>query len=257
MHISALDTLLAGKVVNVIPGLRPSDRRVAVTLIEHFNRRTGRCDPSLERIARLLGVCTRTVIRSTQRLEAAGLFRKVRHGGYSNRNSYVPNWSRLAELGQAWNEKLREQSVSRQTKMSPGVGQACHVRSDNAVTQTCMTNLKTQTFLGSPKDENMPSNLRLSEPQPRSCRMKHRDAARAAAERRWADQLLQRFRSTPITYAEVIEAITPAMQEGATDAEVRQSGDGLRYILARLDIPDHPGVSAGESSPAEPVAKLD
>jgi predicted transcriptional regulator len=93
MPVRPLDTLIAIKVINLMPGLRQSDRRVGATLIEHFNRRTGRCDPGLNRLAEMLGLCVRTIIRSTQRLETVGLFRKVRHGGYSNRNSYEPNWA--------------------------------------------------------------------------------------------------------------------------------------------------------------------
>src|SRR4051812_48497456 len=98
MAVKGLDTLLAIKVINLVPDLRPSDRRVGVALIEHYNRRTGRCDPGLERIATLLSISTRTVIRSTERLHVMGLFHKVRHGGWSNRNSYKPNWVRFAEL---------------------------------------------------------------------------------------------------------------------------------------------------------------
>jgi biotin operon repressor len=108
MAIRPIDTLLAIKVINLMPGLRQSDRQVGVTLIEHFNRRTGRCDPGIKRIASLLGYCERTVIRSIQRLEAAGLFLKTRHGGYSNRNRYEPNWPRFAEHEAAWKTKLRK-----------------------------------------------------------------------------------------------------------------------------------------------------
>ena len=102
MPVRPLDTLIAIKVINLMPGLRQNDRRVGATLIEHFNRRTGRCDPGLNRLAEMLGLCVRTVIRSTQRLETVGLFRKVRHGGYSNRNSYEPNWARIANSPKLW-----------------------------------------------------------------------------------------------------------------------------------------------------------
>lgn len=76
-----IDTLLAIKTLNLVPGLRQSDRIIGTTLIEHFNRRTGRCDPGIERLAKLTNYSTRTVIRATRRLEAAALIRKVRHGG--------------------------------------------------------------------------------------------------------------------------------------------------------------------------------
>jgi hypothetical protein len=51
-----LDTLIAFKIICLSEDLSPTGRRVAAALIEHFNRRTGRCDPSHARIAALLGV---------------------------------------------------------------------------------------------------------------------------------------------------------------------------------------------------------
>ena len=119
MPVKPLDTLLAIKIINVMPGLRLSDCRVGALLIEHYNRESGRCDPGIERMSALLGLSTRTVMRAIKRLEAAGLFKKVRHGGYSHRNSYVPNWSRFAGLLDAWNERLKLAANSRGTKLSP------------------------------------------------------------------------------------------------------------------------------------------
>src|SRR5438094_10256007 len=106
MAIRRLDTLLALKVLTLVPDLNASDRRVAGVLLEHFNRSTGQCDPGLQRMAVLLGLSTRTVIRANERLETAGLFKKTRHGGYSHRNSYDPNWARFQELEIAWREKF-------------------------------------------------------------------------------------------------------------------------------------------------------
>src|SRR5262245_52532918 len=64
MKVRPLDTLLAAKVLALAPDLNANDRRVATTLIEHFNRRNSVCDPGQDRIAQLLGISTRTVIRS-------------------------------------------------------------------------------------------------------------------------------------------------------------------------------------------------
>jgi hypothetical protein len=45
MTVRPLDTLLAVKTISLAPGLLENDRRVATVLIEHFNRKTGRCRP--------------------------------------------------------------------------------------------------------------------------------------------------------------------------------------------------------------------
>jgi hypothetical protein len=224
-----------------MPGLRQSDRRLAVALIEHFNRKTGRCDPGIDRLANLLGYCERTVIRATQKPEKAGLFRKVRHGGYSNRNKYEPNWSRFAELETAWRAKLKAASISRATGVSPPSGQASHLEGDNRVPQTCRDNLPEQTCSKRNPNEAKralsPDQSRLT---PIAAPVKPGDAALTIAERRWTDQLHQRFASMPITYGEVIEAIDPSMRAAATEAEMRRRGSGLTYILNKLKIPTRP-----------------
>jgi predicted transcriptional regulator len=233
MAIKPLDTLLAAKVLGLVPGLTANDRRVATVLLEHFNRRTERCDPGLERIAALLGISERTVMRANRKLEAAGLFRKTRHGGYSNRNSYEPNWARFAEFETAWRQKLKTRSQLRASKASPSTSQPCHVPSDRPVTQTCNNNLSQQTYpRGHPIRVREPDQSIVAK-QPGAPSI---DAARAAAERRWHDDVLKRFRLMPITYGQVVEAIDQEIRDTATEAELKGHGAGLAYIIRRLRL---------------------
>ena len=121
MRVQRLDTLLAIKAISIVPGLTDSDRQIGIALIEHFNRDTGRCDPSLDRLSEVTGFCTRTAIRSLKRLTAAGLFQIDRHGGYSNRNSYEPIWHRFAAIRNTWQAKFKAKSLSRDRReVSPG-----------------------------------------------------------------------------------------------------------------------------------------
>jgi hypothetical protein len=237
MSIKPLDTLLAFKALGLVPNLNANDRRVATVLIEHYNRRTGQCDPGLRRIADLLGISTRTVIRSNCKLEAAGLFKKVRHGGHLNRNSYEPNWSRFYELEAAWQTKFRVGAKSQATKPSVAPSQSCHIPGDGTDTQTFSTNLSQETC---PK--RLPSGKR-SEPLavrqptvPSLAGTKSVDAASAEAERRWSNDLHQEFCSTPSSYGDVIDAIDPSMQLAATKAELSRRGGGLSYILRQLKL---------------------
>src|SRR4051812_39063049 len=124
MPTRPLDTLLGFKALSLVSGLTENDRRVGATLLEHFNRKTGRCDPSLGRIARLLEIDTRTVIRSVRHLEDAGLLRMHRHGGHLNRNRYEPIWLKLSELEVAWNARFKG------LRQRPG----CHLQRVKAVT---------------------------------------------------------------------------------------------------------------------------
>lgn len=231
MKVESLDALLAAKVINVTPGLRQSDRQVAVALIEHFNRRTGQCDPSLERMARLLGYSQRTIMRATERLARVGLFRKVRHGGYSNRNSYEPNWERFEQEHVSWTKRLHPDDRAKRTQVSPQSRQNCHLHGDSGVTQTYSRNLSNKTYSGHPRKETGPQSRR--EPQATSSA----DVARTQAERRWSDDLLQRYRQHPITYGEIIERIDDDLASAATSAELSRRGSGLHVIQRRLKLP--------------------
>jgi hypothetical protein len=236
MAVKAIDTLLAIKVMNVIDGLTPTDRQVGVTLLEHYNRRTGQCDPSNSRIAELLRISTRTVIRSTKRLASATLFLKVRHGGYGNRNSYTPNWPRFADSHAAWVRKLSGSRRSRPTGVSSASGLSCHTGGDSSGIQTCNQNLKNQPQLVDPtKIKRAPVVTAAGKEQFRKG-ISSSVAAQTAAERRWSDALLQQFRTTPHTYASVVDAITPDIQVAATNAELRRPGSGIGFVLNALSI---------------------
>src|SRR4051794_9128131 len=133
LPIKSLDTLLAIKVLGLVPGLNANDRRVGAVLLEHFNRKNNRCDPGLKRIADLLGISQRTVIRCNAKLERAGLFRKIRHGGYGNRNSYEPIWPRFREYENSWRSEMKKGTASGATTLSPATGLNCHLQGDNPV----------------------------------------------------------------------------------------------------------------------------
>jgi hypothetical protein len=236
MTVKPLEVLLALKAVSLAPGLMENDRRVAATLLEHFNRNTGECDPGLERIATLLCISTRTVIRATQRLEKAGLFRKVRHGGHLNRNSYEPLWKKFHEIEAAWRARFSESARSRRSQVSPSPSRSCHVQGDTRVPQTCLSNQFKETCSSSPPKQADEPDLSSKRGQREIGVTRSADAARVAAERRWSSDLHQRFSSQPITYSEIVGAIDPRLQQAATDAELRRHGDGVSYIIEALGV---------------------
>jgi hypothetical protein len=234
--VRAIDTLLAIKALGLVPGLSANDRRVATVLLEHYNRRTGQCDPGLERIARLLQISTRTVMRANSRLEAASLFRKVRHGGHLNRNSYEPNWNRFADLEAAWRRQFKKHHTQA-TNVSPEGGQPCHLLGDNAVTQTCRSNLQKETCSKSLPKKELGDSVSFSPFRGVTEGTRAAEAALVEAERRWTDAVHRQFAAMPVTHAEVIEAIDQSMRIAATEAEMKGRGDGLVYILRKLKIP--------------------
>jgi hypothetical protein len=251
------DTTIAHKMINLMPELTGTDKRVAAALIEHFNRKTGQCDPGLDRIARLVGVSRRTVMRSVSCLVGAGVFHVVQHGGRSQRNSYEPVWLRFRELDALWKARFRAKSTAADgPKTSPENGQTCHVPRDEPGTQTFLTNQSKETRSDAPNSaKEQPSERTDGKGQPIKEEHSHQPrpvrsgstkgsqvsiAAHTSAERRWNDELLRRYSATPSIYAEIIDATTPDLQRAATEAEMHRRGAGLAYILEQLQIRNEP-----------------
>ena len=72
MSVMPLDILIAHKAINLSTELSNTDKRVAAVLLDHFNRKTGQCDPGQNSIAELAGMCRRSVVRSVGRTREFG-----------------------------------------------------------------------------------------------------------------------------------------------------------------------------------------
>jgi predicted transcriptional regulator len=251
MPLRPLETLLAFKALNLIDGLTENDRRVAAALIEHFNRKTGRCDPSIGRIAKLLSIHRRTVMRALKRLECAGIIHTHRHGGYSNRNQYAPNWVKLEAVVKVWQEMFTGRAAA--TDRSPTWGRECHLDGDGAATQTYPNkNLPNETCSRSrPRKENRTAVDSQLRHQPTLRTIGSSDAMRSAAERRWSDALHRKFSAQPVTYGDIVQAITTDIQEAATDAELRARGGGYAYVMRALGVWTGRPESAGKTTREE------
>jgi len=140
MPVQPLQILLAMKALMLAPGLKGSERRVGVAILEHYNRRDGRCDPSIERIAALLDVEPKTVRRAVNRLELLGYFIVTRHGGRHGTNFYEPNWDLFLEEERAWRRKFSAKAVARRTIESPSNGHSGPKTGDRDVRQTQLQN---------------------------------------------------------------------------------------------------------------------
>src|SRR5260370_30873270 len=146
MTPKAPNTLIAHKAISLAAELSNSEKRVAAAIIDHFNRRTGQCDPSLDCIAELIGMSRRTVIRATDRLQKLGFISRIRHGGHYHRNSYEPVWSRFLQVEADWKSRRSARRARFDApKLSSCSGQSRHVGGDTADPQTCTSNLLKET----------------------------------------------------------------------------------------------------------------
>jgi DNA-binding MarR family transcriptional regulator len=253
MRTGPSDTLIAHKAINLSDDLSGTEMRVAAAIIDHFNRKTGQCDPSLDSIAKLLGVSRRTVIRANGSLVQKGYFDKTRHGGKFHRNSYLPIWSRFRAKETRWKERRTAASRTFESaKVSPLEGQTCQLAGDSDVTQTCSSNHLNETSLDRrPEKQKQTPNERivrkgLSREGSREAShpvvierfhvksTSSRIAAFDAAERRWTTELTKIYASTPEVFAVLIDQIDDALRNAATALEMQKPGSGLHYVLEAL-----------------------
>ncbi|GGF38398.1 hypothetical protein GCM10011321_31650 [Youhaiella tibetensis] len=223
---STIDKHAARRGVNAAPGLSPSARRVAHQLIDHFNRETGRCDPSHGRLAGLCGLSERSVRRAVAELDATGLIERRRHGGRYHANAYAPDWGRLVALD---NGRLPGSVTPVTQRPVLATEQARIVR------QTHIENLDSRSGYVAPRRARRPNPAQreMLLPVPSS------SAAREAAHRRLWDATnahLRRLGSSD-AYAKALAALTEQDWDRGTDAELRRQGSGLAVLLAGTGPP--------------------
>ena len=249
MRPKRLDTTFAYKAFCLSSELSGAEKRVAAAVLDSFNYKTGQCDPSLGRIAHLLNISRRTVIRALNRIERMRFVERNWHGGKFHRNSYNPNWARFREAEVVWNARQKTQHWNSDApNVSPSECEKCHVAGVNNATQTLRTNQSSETSAAATTSKgpqrSRPLNVsrtigektftnRIAAGMAQST-IGSAEAALAAAERRWCGDLNRRYSRTPEIYAEVIAAIDPETQRAATEAEMRQRGAGMRFIHDQL-----------------------
>ena len=258
------DIPIAHKALNIVGDLSSAGRQVGGALIDHFNKKTSQCDPSLGRLSQLLGINEKTVRRATEDLCEQGFFRKVSHGGRSHRASYTPNWGKFREIVAEWHAKMKGDYTpsgdgSNRAEMSGSTGQECPVEPDKNVHQTYSINLTNKPIgivlpcgtsaratISAPQESkqrnqrtgrNGLGNGNTSTGQRKQSKVaaspSHQQAARAAAERR-VNQDLMALGLEP--YADAIERMSSDDQDAATAAEIRRRGGGIALLFERLGI---------------------
>jgi hypothetical protein len=247
-----INTLRAHKAINLATELSNAQKQVLGTLVDHYNHRTGQCDPSLDCLAELIVMSRRTAIRAIAGVEKLGFVRKVRHGGKFHRNQYQIIWSRFAQVELDWNHKRAARSKRFGTpKLSPCPSQRSHIAGDTAGTQTSSNNLSNVTLPEKKLLAKAPPSHLIKESGSarkgghrdfiidgphlnRSAAASSTTAARDSAERRWNIELQNRYVGEPNLYGQIIEAVDAQLVGATTDAELVRRGSGLSYLMNEL-----------------------
>lgn len=260
------DILFAQKALLLTPGLTDATKRVAGAILDHFNKRTGQCDPGIERLSTMLGLSRATVLRATEALCEHGLFEKDSHGGKSHRAAYRPQWQRFRRIVADWDARMKvgaapgeliPETKKPNAKVS-GVqrsrSQDCDVKGRKDETQTLRINqsnkpIETEQVETHPPEppslHDQKRNHRLSKkdlrpgqrhfllPMQGGKQVNRKDAARDAAQRRWECDAKSRGEQV---YFAVAEWITPERQHAATEAEMQRKGGGWAFIAASMHL---------------------
>ena len=91
--------------------LNGSQKAVLTCLLDHANPRTGRCDPSQERIATLLGLHIRTVEKAIAALLRTPYLRRERRGQSSN--AYRIQWEAVIRADRQYREQWQYRTNGR------------------------------------------------------------------------------------------------------------------------------------------------
>jgi predicted transcriptional regulator len=267
------DVLFAHKVLNIMSGVSDATRRVAGAIIDHFNKRTGQCDPSIERLATMLGINRATVIRATETLHERDLIEKSSHGGKSHRASYLPNWTRFRDIVEDWDARMKIGEGPGKSPDTPESSTASvrriRLQGRDVIGRKDAT-LKVASLRHKPIEEtnrknqsNKPLEAERAEntqqkPQPQS-RLKAQQgllkenkpmAKRSLPVPTSRDSRLHHGEAARLSaerrwnkaasklcekdYAAVLDWMTPDRQEAVTQAELARKGGGLDYIFSAL-----------------------
>ncbi|MBO6892849.1 MAG: helix-turn-helix domain-containing protein [Roseibium sp.] len=258
------DILFAQKAILLTPDLSAAARRVAAAIIDHFNKKTGQCDPGINRLVKLLGMSRATVIRATETLNELGFIEKQSHGGKSHRAAYIPNWQLFRQIVDDWDTQMKsksgpeevtkdeEKTTTKVSKQKHSRSQKCDVKGLNSATQTLRSNQSNKPFeteqVETPveKPQRPPDRGRAQKalkngvwrsqtnfllPMEGGKQNSRGEVARDAAQRRWE---LDAKSQGEHVYAAVAEWITPERQHAATEAELKRKGGGFDFIAASM-----------------------
>ena len=203
-------------------GLRPAATRVAARLIEHHNVKSGRCDPSIGRMAEDLQLAERSVRRAIDELVTAGLVRRHVNRGRGHSNSYELNLEAMSAMGLAGAPQNRTPESA---------------KPDSGVLQN--RGRKQSSSVGGER-------VRARPPDPRQREfllpiVSVGAAADAGAERRIMDDIEREARRQPSFN---VSSLSPAQWADAKAAERHRAGDGIA-VIRRLLATGPPRMASG------------
>ncbi|MEP2703397.1 MAG: hypothetical protein ABJQ71_18540 [Roseibium sp.] len=251
------DVLFAHKALSLIPDLSASTRRVAAGVIDHFNKRTGQCDPSIGRLIKLLKISRAAVLRATNELDQLGLIERKSHGGKSHRTAYLPNWPRFRAFVEEWDAGMKtgegpKKQHLKVSELRPSKSQSRDLGGLKNETQTPRTNQSNKPVelerAETPRIQNAKLNKRTganrllkgTDQQRQNSFLlpfqggqthSRSEAARNKAQQRWENDLMMQGKDR---IEAIVDWLTNETIERATEAELTNQGGGLELVIKEM-----------------------
>lgn len=219
--------LMAAKVL-LYAGISSGAKAVGGALLDHVNWTTGRCDPSIGRLAKLTGLSRSAIQAGRQQLVAANLVSVQLHGGRSRTCQHDFNWDEIRRLDEIRLTAFKPKRQRPRIASANGPETGAQTRSINPNIEPEASTVSRARF-----DDRKRGTQFVSRVGPRPT-LNRRDAAFASAEKRLQQDLHNRFADDVKAYGAIVEAITTELHEQATRAEMRSPRSGLPHLLEQL-----------------------
>lgn len=226
------DKTLAHRALCIERTLTPAAKAVCSELVDHFNRKTGQCDPGKKRLADLTGYSIRTVTNALRILEQKQFIIRFRHGGGHFTNAYFINWQKFRKIAHSGDQPDETicTTPGEETLITTGEAQCPQTiertfekkplkersdRKDNIThhSQPIPSRSTGQTFRRLPPSRQVLENLAV--------KAWERHLRKIVGQERYADAL---------------EKLTPEICEAATRSEIKKPGSGAYTVLDTLKL---------------------
>lgn len=220
----------ARRVLPLIRRLSKKGAAVAGTLIERYNRVTGRCDPGIARISADCGFSERSVRRALKELAGLGLFEVALRSGSGHANAYRPNWAMLGEIADG-----RDAAMATAAKRP--------TLSATPASSDPQTHVKNTTF------RDGEGGTRRARPDPRQREMLYSmpsgSARQAAGQRFWDGMRESTVGWSDANRTELWGRLSAEIIEAGTVAELRKRGSGAAAALQLVEAATGPPLATG------------
>lgn len=241
--------LFGFKAIALHPELTSASKIVGAIVLDHYNKRTGQCDPSIDRLTRLSGLNKSSVIRAIKELQKHGLIRKISHGGGHERNKYMPCFREFYQADEKWRGAMKRKndwsphnssrtdtvlSMPDSAELQPQGSQNCNISMRNVPTSDVVK--KRNKPISITNTENLEDNCVLfSVPQGNVVQLDRNSKIARAAFNRAETRLTAQINKHPKS-SFIWSNCSKKIHDEAARLEMKCRGKGIEFLISELAV---------------------